>query len=98
MGQFLGFSDEHCTLVTRVRDLVTILFSPQFDVVFDEKFFTIHNHTRLSDTAIESIFNDLFESCVDYVGEDTAMTPEGASATISTPTAVVDETPELGDK
>ena len=43
MGQFLGFSEEHSTLVARVRNLGTNFVSPQFHVVFDEKFTTIHN-------------------------------------------------------
>ena len=47
MGQFLGFSDEHITLVAMLRNLETNILIPQFHVVFDEKFSTIQNYTRL---------------------------------------------------
>ena len=67
MGQFLGFSEEHSTLVARVRNLVTNFVSPQFQVVFDKKFTTIHNDARLNDTTIESIFKTLFKTFRDYL-------------------------------
>ena len=47
MGQILGFSDKHCPLVAMVRNLETNFVSPQFHIVFDEKFSTIQNDTRL---------------------------------------------------
>ena len=47
MAQLLGFSDEHSTLVAMVRNLETNIVSPQFHIVFDEKFSTIQNDTRL---------------------------------------------------
>ena len=77
MGQFLGFSDQHSSLVAMVRNLGTNFVSPQFHVVFDEKFSTIQNDTRLEDSAVEPIFNDLFETCKDYYGEE-GRPPEGA--------------------
>ena len=85
MGQFLGFSDQHSSLVAMVRNLATNYVSPQFHVVFDEKFTTIQNDTRLEDTTIESIFKDLFTDCRDYFGEegrppDGNSVPEGATA------------------
>ena len=52
MGQFLGFSEEHSTLVACVCNLGTNFVSAQFHVVFDEKFTTIHNGARLNDTTI----------------------------------------------
>ena len=52
MGQLLGFSDEHSTLVAMVRNLTTNFVSPQFHVVFDEKFSTIQNDNMLEDTAV----------------------------------------------
>jgi len=71
--------------------------SPQFHVVFDEKFTTIHNDARLNDTTIESIFNDLFETCRDYFGEET-IAPEGADVNSPDTEIIIDETPELGDE
>ena len=35
-GQFLGFSDEHSSLVATVRHITTGFVSPQFHVVFDD--------------------------------------------------------------
>ena len=69
MGLFLGFSDEHRTLVVMVRNLVTNFVSPQLCVVFDYKFLTIQNNTRFEDTAVESIPNDLFINCCGFYGE-----------------------------
>ena len=60
MGQFLGFSDEHSTLVAMVRNLATNFLRPQFHVVFYKKLSTLQNNTRLEDTAVEAISNDLF--------------------------------------
>ena len=94
MGQFLGFSDQHSSLVAMVRNLGTNFVSPQFHVVFDEKFTTIQNDTRLGDSAVESVFNDLFVTCRDFYGEegrppeDEKSAPEGVEA--------VDPPPELG--
>jgi hypothetical protein len=36
MGQFVGFSDKHSSLVANVRSLSTNFISPQFHVVFDD--------------------------------------------------------------
>ena len=66
LGQFLGFSDEHSSLVGRVRHLNTNFVSPQYHVVYDDKFETIHNGTTISDTGAESIFTDLFEDSRDH--------------------------------
>jgi hypothetical protein len=37
-GQFLGFSSEHSTTTTLVRNLTTGSITPQFNVVHDEEF------------------------------------------------------------
>ena len=60
--------------------------------MFDEKFFTIQNDTRLEDTTIESISRDLFTDCRDYFGEegrppDVTIVPKGGT--------VVDPPPDL---
>jgi hypothetical protein len=38
LGQFLGYSDEHSSLVANVRHLKTGYISPQYHVVFDDLF------------------------------------------------------------
>ena len=70
MGQFLGFSDQHSSLVAMVWNLGTAFVSPKPHVVFDGKISTIWNETRLEDTAVEPIFNDLFQSFRDHYGEE----------------------------
>ena len=40
MGHFLGFSDDHSSLVKNVRNLSTGYISPQFHLVFDDLFET----------------------------------------------------------
>ena len=88
MGQLLGFSDEHSTLVAMVRNLATNFVIPQFNVVFDGNFSTIQNDTSLEDTAVEAILNDLFINCRDFYGEqgrpleETISDPEGAAVDI----------------
>ena len=69
MGQFLGFSDDHSSLVARIRNLATNFVSPQFHVVFDDKFTTIENDVRLEDTEVEEIFTELFGTCRDHYGD-----------------------------
>ena len=80
MGQFLGFSDQHSSLVAMVQNVGTNFVSPQFHVVFDEQCYTIQNDTRLEDTAVEPILNDLFESCRDHYGEEGCPPEEDKSA------------------
>ena len=58
LGQFLGFSDEHSTLVARVRNLSTNYVSPQFHVVFDDLFTSIYNNARRDHSKLEKIFSD----------------------------------------
>jgi hypothetical protein len=41
MGQFIGFSDEHSSLVANVRHLTIHFISPQFHLVFDDLFETV---------------------------------------------------------
>ena len=78
IGQFVGFSDEHLLLVAKVRNLSTNFISPQFHVIFDDKFTTIQNNTKLEDTSLESIFTDLFDKCRDYYGEEPLESDSGA--------------------
>jgi hypothetical protein len=60
MGQFVGFSDKHSSLVANVRHLSTNFISPQFYVVFDDLFETV-NRIGVDEPVIESICQDLFQ-------------------------------------
>ena len=60
LGQFVGFSDEHSSLVANVRHMTTNYISPQFHVVFDDLFETV-NRTGVDDTVVESICQGLFQ-------------------------------------
>jgi hypothetical protein len=60
MGQFIGFSDKHSSLVANVHHLSTNFISPQFHVVFDDLFKTV-NRTGVDEPVIESICQDLFQ-------------------------------------
>jgi hypothetical protein len=60
LGQFVGFSDEHSSLVANVWHLTTRYISPQFYVVFDDLFETV-NCTGVDDRFVESICNGLFQ-------------------------------------
>ena len=82
-------------MVAKVRNLATNHISPQFHIVFDELFSTIYNDTKLSDTKIEVIFNELFHDCRENFSEDIPV-PEGATPTV--PVDPRDESPELGDE
>lgn len=69
LGQFLGFSDEHSSLVGRIRNLTTNYVSPLYYVVYDDLFQTIFNGTSLDNTTSSSIFDLLFDNCRDWYGE-----------------------------
>jgi hypothetical protein len=60
MGQFVGFSDEHSSLVANVRHLPTNFISPQFHVVSDDLFETV-NRTGVDEPVVKSICQDLFQ-------------------------------------
>jgi hypothetical protein len=60
LGKFVGFSDEHSSLVANIYHLTTGYISPQFHVIFDHLFETV-NCTGVDDCVIESICNGLFQ-------------------------------------
>ncbi len=60
LGQFVGFLDEHSSMVAYVGHLTTGYISPQFHVVFDDLFETV-NCTGVDDRVVESICNGLFQ-------------------------------------
>jgi len=60
VGQFLGYSDQHSSLVANVRHMSTGHVSPQFHVVFDDLFETVIR-TGDNDPIVNSICDGLFE-------------------------------------
>jgi hypothetical protein len=60
LGQFVGFSDDHSSLVANGWHLTTGYISPQFHVVFDDLFETV-NCIGVDDRVDESICNGLFQ-------------------------------------
>jgi hypothetical protein len=69
LGQFVGFLDEHSSMVANVRHLTTGYISPQFHVVFDDLFKTV-NRTGADDQVVESICNILFQRNRELYAED----------------------------
>jgi hypothetical protein len=69
LGQFVGFSDEHSSMVANVRHLTTGYISPQFHVVFDDLFETV-NRTGVDDQVVESICKGLFQRNRELYAED----------------------------
>jgi hypothetical protein len=69
LGQFVGFSDEHSSMVANVRHLTTGYISPQFHVIFDDLFETV-NRTSVDDQVVESICNGLFQRNRELYAED----------------------------
>ncbi len=69
LGQFVGFSDEHSSLVANVRHLTTGYISPQFHFVFDNLFETV-NCIGVDDCIVESICNGLFQHNCELYAED----------------------------
>ena len=70
MGQFLGFSRQHSSLVAMVRNLHTGHVSPQYHCVFDDRFDTIFTTTK-TDEEVDDICDQLFVTNRDcYVEEE----------------------------
>ncbi len=69
LGQFVGFSDEHSSLVANVWHLTTGYISPQFHVIFDG-LFEIVNCIGVDDCVVESICNGLFQRNRELYAED----------------------------
>jgi hypothetical protein len=59
LGQFVGFLDEHSSMVANVCHLTNGYTSPQFYVVFDNLVETV-NGTGVDNCVIESICNGFF--------------------------------------
>eukprot|EP00804_Cyclotella_cryptica_P014513 CCRYP_004809-RB/>CCRYP_004809-RB protein AED:0.52 eAED:0.36 QI:0/0/0/1/0/0/2/0/183 len=59
LGQFMGFSDGHSSLVANVCHLATGFVSPQYHVVFDDLLQTVFSSGD-NDALVNSICNNLF--------------------------------------
>ena len=75
LGQFLGYSDEHSSLVANIRHLKTGYISPQYHVVFDDLFQTVFAagpNSELIDSICEELFNTSSEvyATDEYDAED----------------------------
>ena len=57
LGQFLGFSPHHSTKVAMMRNIVTGNISPQFHVVFDDKFETVTTDFQDPSKSLDNIFS-----------------------------------------
>lgn len=69
LGQFLGFSSEHSSLVALVRHLKTGYVSPQFHVVFDDLYQSVYRSS--ADTSIlDMICDEIFEEGHDWYAEE----------------------------
>ena len=64
LGQFVGFSDEHSSMVANVRHLTTGYISPQFHVIFEDLFETV-NRTGVDDQKSSSLFAMDFFSVIE---------------------------------
>ena len=69
LGQVMGFSDEHSSLVANVRHLTTGFVSPQYHVVFDDLFETVFS-SGYDDALVDTICNNLFEYNRDVYAEE----------------------------
>ena len=70
LGQFLGYSDEHSSLVANVRHLKTGYVSPQYHVVFDDLFETVFS-SGADNALIDSICENLYgTSCEVYATDE----------------------------
>jgi hypothetical protein len=69
MGQFLGFSNEHSSTVALVRNLHTGYVSPQYHVVFDDRFETVVSDGKTSEE-LDKICKELFVNSRDCYAEE----------------------------
>jgi hypothetical protein len=79
LGLFLGFSDLHSSLVPMVLNVSTGFISPQFHVIFDDKFETVHSLPL--DQPLDKQWADIFKlgrECfldIDYDESDRPLLP-----------------------
>ena len=67
---FLGYSDEHSSLVANIQHLGTGYASPQYHVVFDDLFETVFS-SAANNALVDSICKNLYEtSCEIYATDE----------------------------
>ena len=93
-GQFLGFSSEHSSLVAWVRNLTTNRISPQFHVVFDERFQTVTSEMMID---LEETWIDLFKGSREYFLEDFDVKVDGPLPTLDDEWKDPDDDDEVPD-
>lgn len=64
VGMFVGFSTDHSSLVPLVLNTRTGNISPQYHVIFDDRFETVASSQ--DHTSIDNVFASLFESSREY--------------------------------
>ena len=69
IGQFLGYSDEHSSLVANVRHLTTGHVSPQYHCVFDDLFQTVFND-GMDKHVVDAICNNLWNNNRELYAEE----------------------------
>lgn len=69
MGQFLGYSRQHSSTVALVRNLHTGYVSPQYHVVFDDKFETVFHNGKTSEE-LDLICDSLFANSRECYAEE----------------------------
>ena len=68
VGMFVGFSTDHSSLVPLVLNTRTGNISPQYHVIFDDKFETVSSAQDY--TSIDNTFKSLFNSSKEYYLDD----------------------------
>jgi hypothetical protein len=70
LGQFLGYSDEHSSLIANIWHLKTGYVSAQYHVVFDDLFETVFS-SGANDALVDSICKNLYgTSCEIYATDE----------------------------
>jgi hypothetical protein len=69
LGQFVGYSDEHLSLIANVRHLKTGHVSPQFHCVFDDLFQTVFS-TGENDPVVDAICNLRWDNNQEFFAEE----------------------------
>ena len=70
LGQFLGYSENHSSLVANIRHLQTGYVSPQYHVVYDDLFQTVFSAGQ-STSLVDAICEELFTtSCEVYATDE----------------------------
>ena len=69
LGQFLGYSDEHSSLVANVRHLKTGFLSLQYHLVFDDLFESVFS-SGPNDAIVDAMCKDPYESSCEVYATD----------------------------